>query len=457
MDRTERSGRRTSAPTSQVERPCTGIRLCFPSKSTAVVDELPHRVLEVVVRSYTLQVPTALVGFSIGLPPPRSGLLPLSLRCLGAPRLLLCLVSIVFLAFLRPATAISNRIGRVVKQASAPCEARGQKGSSGAWVLSDPERQTTVVRARARSGACNTRCLKYLTSVLPSKRTPSFHCASGVRSFVLTSACFGRSRFVLKYKFSFGGLLPRWQQSVFFPEVSSPSRVPGHATGARSCAEPLNRVGCVWRARTEGAKDKRFFKRVPSVRFVFSLLPKKNQATWLLHPTPPHPFSSLPAPLPTKNASLPSPPSIPPPPPPPTPPLPSSPPHAHPHHRHNHQASRFKRLHNSGDMGFSLCARPWRVASSYCPAEEGGGGAALHPRGREASQGRALHAVLLFGRRESRLGSVSRRLPALHGGHGQRLPLRADTRSSCAADGGHSVGVLSSLGLAGCRAGYRSA
>ena len=27
---------------------------------------------------------------------------------------------------------------------------------------------------------------------------------------------------------------------------------------------------------------------------------------------------------------------------------------------------------------------------------------------------------------------------------------------SCAAKGGHSVGVLSSLGLAGCRAGYRS-
>ena len=41
-------------------------------------------------------------------------------------------------------------------------------------------------------------------------------------------------------------------------------------------------------------------------------------------------------------------------------------------------------------------------------------------------------------------------------GLGKRLPVRADSRSPCAAYGGHSVGVLSSLGLAGCRAGYRS-
>ena len=83
------------------------------------------------------------------------------------------------------------------------------------------------------------------------------------------------------------------------------------------------------------------------------------------------------------------------------------------------------------------------------------------PRGTGASQGRARHAVLFCGRREragagwgaSGAGSGA---AALHGGHGLRLPLRADTRSSCAADGGHSVGVLSSLGLASCRAGYRS-
>ena len=36
---------------------------------------------------------------------------------------------------------------------------------------------------------------------------------------------------------------------------------------------------------------------------------------------------------------------------------------------------------------------------------------------------------------------------ALHGGHGLRLPLRADTRSSCAADGGHSVGFFRLLDL----------
>ena len=43
--------------------------MCFSSISTAVIDELPYCVLEVVVRGHTLRVLTVPVGFSVGLLP----------------------------------------------------------------------------------------------------------------------------------------------------------------------------------------------------------------------------------------------------------------------------------------------------------------------------------------------------------------------------------------------------
>ena len=66
---------------------------------------------------------------------------------------------------------------------------------------------------------------------------------------MLTSARFGRSRIVLKYEFSFGGLLPHWQQLLLkYPEALSSTWTYAGGPLPRSLSY---RVSCVWRKQKD--------------------------------------------------------------------------------------------------------------------------------------------------------------------------------------------------------------
>ena len=204
--------------------------------------------------------------------------------------------------------------------------------------------------------------------------------------------------------------------------------------------------------------------------FLASIWMDTSSSMFRLHPSTP----LLPPPsLPHPSSPPPPPLSSPPPPPPPT---------LYPFWL---KASRFKRLHNSGELGFSLCARRWRVGSLVMAARVGAAGGTSSARRRRERRLRAwtkherLSVAMALAEKlhhsanrtvlpkkeevEQRARSyffVSDECVPELAGEPQLQARMEDMGNVCPfmrildlpvpQMGGHSVGVLSSLGVAGC-------